>query len=431
MAAMGSKRRPCWLVSLRWCLSTVVATLVAIVAVVVGCKERSALRVGRNIEVPESFLGKTVVVTGATSGIGFGTAIYLLKMGAHVIVHGPNEERTRKAAREAHEFAGGRGKATPMAASLDDFAAVRRMAKQLSDMVPQVHVILLNAGFNYGAAPVFGAWAKKKMLAMKDSEYIGKNGGDRVLSINHYGHFLLTMLLRPKWASDVKIVSVTGNGMWQGDWRRLVYPGRFPWQRAKEHSFLAYEDSKLANLCFAHGIQKYLGPQQYAVVYDPGQIRTTMTVDRKSKYYTEKTYMHTKDTKWIWWHMSIEQAAERLVRAAYVTRRPVPDLVSAYWMPKEIWRHRNHMSYVIQRDYWRQRYPVKFLMNQVWTFGPLYDIVGPMCGDETFVQYFWNHTLNATGFHQYVDQAAFKAYYKKNLASVVETQPWVPRPGKP
>jgi len=408
--------------TLRFCFYVAAAVIVALVAVVLGVRENEALRHGRGIDVPEGLLGKNVFITGSTSGIGFTTAVRLCTMGAHVVVHGPDEHRTQRAAREVQQRADSRGgwgsgTATPLAARLDDFAAVHRLSLQTKEVFPHVDLLILNAAINYGGAPAFGPAMQRIMESHPPGFFVGQSGLDRVMSTNHFGHFLLTMLLLPRLAPEARIVVVTGQGMWQGDWRRLVTPQRIEWEKHRKLAYLAYEDSKFANLCFGRALRQRVGASRTVIVHDPGQIRTTMVQDRGSEVYKSRWFLRAPpDRKWRWWHMTADQAAERMVEAAFVTRRPVPDVVYSYWMPRGIFQRLAHHSLVVLRNYWRQKLPVYTLMYQAFSFGPLYDGIGPQCGDPSFLAYYWNYSLNATGLGKYVDHKSFLAYYNAHLA---------------
>lgn len=87
---------------------------------------------------PYSLKGKTILVTGASSGIGKGAAIECSKMGARVIVSARNEERLKETLSllegEGHEM---------RICDLNDKSAV----KELVDSLPEVQGVINNAGF--------------------------------------------------------------------------------------------------------------------------------------------------------------------------------------------------------------------------------------------------------------------------------------------
>jgi NAD(P)-dependent dehydrogenase (short-subunit alcohol dehydrogenase family) len=86
-----------------------------------------------------AFDGKTALVTGATSGIGYAIAVELARQGAEVVVHGRNAERGAKAVQQI-ENAGGRARF--VAADLTNADDVRRLAKEAGE----VDILVNNAG---------------------------------------------------------------------------------------------------------------------------------------------------------------------------------------------------------------------------------------------------------------------------------------------
>ncbi|MGN7200393.1 SDR family NAD(P)-dependent oxidoreductase [Arthrobacter sp. SAFR-044] len=87
--------------------------------------------------------GRTVVVTGATGGIGKATAHGLALMGAHVVIIGRDTKRAQETAEELR-LAGG-GKVDAFVADLSSQTQVRRLADELLTL-PRINVLINNAG---------------------------------------------------------------------------------------------------------------------------------------------------------------------------------------------------------------------------------------------------------------------------------------------
>lgn len=116
--------------------------------------------------------GRTIVITGASSGLGAAAAANLAGQGATVAVVGRNPERTRAVAARI----GG----TPFIADYDHLDQVRALAAALLERYPAIDVLANNAG---------GLVAKRGLTA---------DGHERTLQHNHLAPFLLTSLLLPR-----------------------------------------------------------------------------------------------------------------------------------------------------------------------------------------------------------------------------------------
>jgi retinol dehydrogenase 14 len=88
--------------------------------------------------------GKTVLVTGSSSGIGKATALGLATMGAHLAITGRDRERTDSAAEEIR--AAGGGPVDVLVADLSSQAEVRRLADEILQRLLRIDVLVNNVG---------------------------------------------------------------------------------------------------------------------------------------------------------------------------------------------------------------------------------------------------------------------------------------------
>lgn len=121
--------------------------------------------------------GKTVVVTGANSGIGFETASVLASMGARVLVTARNADRGRAAVAAITQALQGDGQVQLVVFDLADLASVRRGAAEILEQAPRLDVLVNNAG----------------LVLSERAETV--DGYEATFATNHLGPFLLTNLL--------------------------------------------------------------------------------------------------------------------------------------------------------------------------------------------------------------------------------------------
>ena len=178
--------------------------------------------------------GKTILITGANSGLGFESAKALAKHGAHVILACRTLAKANGAA-EAIRSAIPGAKVEPDALDLSDLGSVRTFARELNARHSQLDVLLNNAG------------------VMATPYTRTSDGFELQFGTNHLGHFALTGLLfeRLEKTPGARIVSVSSIAHRFGK-LRFSDP-------AWEHGYAkwpAYGMSKLANLLFTYELAR-------------------------------------------------------------------------------------------------------------------------------------------------------------------------------
>jgi len=171
-----------------------------------------------------SYDGRTVIVTGANSGLGEVTARELARVGAKVILACRNTDKGAAAA------SGMSGDVEVRKLDLQDLASVRAFA----DGVDAVDVLVNNAG----------------IMAVPYAQTV--DGFESQIGTNHLGHFALTNLLLPKIADRVVTVS---SGMHLIGYISLK---DLNWKSRPYFAWPAYGQSKLANLLFTKELQRRL-----------------------------------------------------------------------------------------------------------------------------------------------------------------------------
>ena len=183
--------------------------------------------------------GKTIVVTGGNSGLGYFTCRALAARGAQVILACRNQEKGLSAVRRIrNDFPHASLELLPL--DLADLRSVRSFAFAFAEKHPRLHLLINNAG----------------LMATPYRQTV--DGFELQFGVNHLGHFALTGLLLDQLlaAPDTRIVTVTSlvhaNGVI--DFDNLDSRGKYT-------RWGAYARSKLANLLFAYELQRRLAKQ--------------------------------------------------------------------------------------------------------------------------------------------------------------------------
>lgn len=205
--------------------------------------------------------GKTVIVTGANSGLGFATASALAGAGAHVVLACRSAERGKSAVSRLLQK---HPKASVELMSLDlgDLASVRTFAAAVTAKFSALHVLVNNAGIMF---PPF-----TKTLDGFESQF----------GVNHLGHFALTAqlveLLAKTPGSRVVNVSSLAHKMGGLDLDDVNF------ERRSYGKLQSYGQSKLANLLFTFEMQRRIAAAELDIevmAVHPGWTNTNLQDD--------------------------------------------------------------------------------------------------------------------------------------------------------
>jgi NAD(P)-dependent dehydrogenase (short-subunit alcohol dehydrogenase family) len=201
---------------------------------------------------------RTVVITGANTGIGFETAKALATRGATVVLAARNPTKTQDA---VARIAGAAPGADVSAVTLDltSLASVRRAAEQISSRHPRLDLLINNAG------------------VMMTPQGRTEDGFELQIGTNHLGHFALTGLLLDRLLATPgsRIVTVSSFAHRQGH----IDPDDLHFQQRQYRPTTAYGQSKLANLLFTYELQRRLtatNAATIAVALEPGVVPTDL-----------------------------------------------------------------------------------------------------------------------------------------------------------
>lgn len=187
---------------------------------------------------------KTVLITGATDGVGRGVAQRLASQGHVVLLHGRSQERLDDVARSVRISERG-GEVRTYLADLSSLPAVRRLAADLLEKEPRIDVLIANAGVGGGAG-----------FDRQESE----DGYELRFAVNYLSHFLLitNMLERLRASAPARVVLVSSLGQAPVDFGDVMMEKSYQWMSA-------YCRSKLAQIAFGLRLAKQLDPAEITV----------------------------------------------------------------------------------------------------------------------------------------------------------------------
>jgi retinol dehydrogenase 12 len=179
--------------------------------------------------------GRTVLITGASAGIGRATAVALAREGAGIILAGRSEPRHREVLAELRVLG---ARVHYLALDLADLRSVRTCAERFLALGEPLSVLVNNAG-------------------LAGSRGLTADGFELTFGVNHLGHFLLTELLLERLRSSApsRIVNVASKAHYQ--------PRRLDWAALREPTTSTtglpeYGVSKLCNVLHANQLARRL-----------------------------------------------------------------------------------------------------------------------------------------------------------------------------
>jgi NAD(P)-dependent dehydrogenase (short-subunit alcohol dehydrogenase family) len=176
-------------------------------------------------------LDKTVLVTGATDGVGKHVARSLAQQGARVLLHGRNQAKGEALVAELSAETGNR-RLDFCRADLASLAEVRGLAGEVLEITDRLDILVNNAGVGSQSAGVTG-------------RELSRDGHELRFAVNYLAPFLLTHLLLPtiRRSAPARIVNVASAGQEALDFDDVMLTRGYDGTRA-------YRQSKLAQILF-------------------------------------------------------------------------------------------------------------------------------------------------------------------------------------
>lgn len=209
--------------------------------------------------------GKTVVITGATSGIGEVAAGALAAKGARIVFVARDAGRgadllDKLPPDAAHSF---------VTADLSTLAGMKAAAAEIALAAPQIDVLINNAG------------------AMFETRTVTEDGLERTFALNHMAYFVLTTALLANIVPGGRIVSTASDAHYAGrlDFDDLQFALR-PYR-----GFRVYGTSKLMNILFTRELARRVGSRATALCLHPGFVDTRFASNNAGKLGTTFTVL--------------------------------------------------------------------------------------------------------------------------------------------
>lgn len=197
---------------------------------------------------------KTILITGATDGIGMQTALELAQQGHHVLVHGRNREKSERVATSIRKKT-----AAPQVdavwADLTDFGQIKAMAEWIQSNYDRLDVMINNAG------------------VFENEKNLLPSGFERTFMVNHLAPFTLTLLLQEMLVKTPasRIVNVSS----------MAQSGSIDFDNLNGEKYFdpynAYAVSKLENVLFTYYLaEKLKGTDTTVNCLHPGVVSTKL-----------------------------------------------------------------------------------------------------------------------------------------------------------
>jgi NAD(P)-dependent dehydrogenase (short-subunit alcohol dehydrogenase family) len=268
--------------------------------------------------------GKTIVVTGATAGLGEAAATLLAAEGARIVFTARNRDRGERLLDQLRALNPAAAHAVHYGdlSSLDDLS---RIGAALAESLPRVDVLVNNAA---------GWFEQREETA---------DGLERTFALNHMGYFVISRALLPRLlaADGARVVNVTSRAHARNplDFDDL--------QSRRDYEMLtAYGRSKLCNVLLTRSLAARLAPRGTTTCFHPGTVFTSIWEANAASRQLATTATGNADVRTVeeaaatvrWHALSAEAAAQSGAYFEGCDLVPVSPEVSNHEAAERLWR---------------------------------------------------------------------------------------------
>lgn len=212
-----------------------------------------------------ALVGRTILVTGANTGLGYASVEYLALHGASVIMGCRTQKSCNEAAQRIKAEAPG-SSLVPLVLDLGSFRSIKKFSEEVLEAAPKLHSLILNAGI------------------YRHPFNLTKDGIETQIGVNHFGHAYLVQLLEARLkqsaskelpATIVVVSSAEHYNSYPEGVRLSLAALNDPTNYNPDK---AYGQSKLANVLYAQELAERLRPSGILVnSVHPGGVDTSLT----------------------------------------------------------------------------------------------------------------------------------------------------------
>lgn len=198
---------------------------------------------------------KTVLITGATAGIGKVTARELAKQDYEIVIVGRDKRKTERCVAEIKKETGNEH-IDYLLGDLSVLEDARRIANEFDKKYEHLHLLINNAGAVY----------QKRELT--------KEGFEKTMATNHLSHFIITNILldKIKKTAPARIINVSSGSHFNGRWN----PENIHMETGYK-TMRSYGNSKLYNVLFTKYLAEQLKNDNITVnCLHPGVVKTSI-----------------------------------------------------------------------------------------------------------------------------------------------------------